>query len=153
MQEASQHQALGQSKGDRIPWGWVIGTAIGLEVAMVLSAFAWVAIYSYLIHPGEEPAYYQNYAQFASPVVSVVLGMPYWFFVCRWAGQKAGTHAVAMSVWAWFFLFLIDLPLNFLVERQAYNWLMVAIAHSTKLLAAYLGGRAALKRYALKKLP
>ena len=49
-----------------------------------------VAIYSYLIHPGEAPSYYENYAQFASPVISVVLGIPYWFFACRWFGQKAG---------------------------------------------------------------
>jgi hypothetical protein len=65
----------------------------------VISAFAWVAIYSWLIHPGEEPAFYENYAKFASPVVSVVLGIPYWFFTFRWVGQKAGTRAVAMSVW------------------------------------------------------
>ena len=111
-----------------------------------ISAFGWVAIYSYLIHPGEAPSYYENYAQFASPVISVVLGIPYWFFACRWVGQKAGTRAVAMCVWAWVILFLIDFPLNFLAEQSAYSWMMVAISLSTKLLAAYLGGRAALKR-------
>ena len=147
MQETTHHPpAVSQSQGGRIPWGWVIGTAIGLEVALVISAFAWVAIYSYLIHPGEERSYYENYAQFASPVISVVLGMPYWFFACRWVGQKAGTRAVAMCVWAWVILFLIDFPLNFLAEQSAYSWMMVAISLSTKLLAAYLGGRAALKR-------
>lgn len=147
MQEATHRQpAVSQPESDRIPWGWVVGTAVGLEVAMVISAFAWVAIYSYLIHPGEEPAFYENYAQFASPVVSVVLGIPYWFFACRWVGRKAGTRAVAMCVWAWFILFLIDFPLNFLGEPGTYGWLMVAISLPTKLLAAYLGGRAALKR-------
>ena len=147
MQETTHHPpAVSQSQGGRIPWGWVIGTAIGLEVALVISAFAWVAIYSYLIHPGEERSYYENYAQFASPVISVVLGMPYWFFACRWVGQKAGTRAVAMCVSAWSILLLTDFPLNFLAEHKAYDWMMVAISLSTKLLAAYLGGRAALKR-------
>ena len=147
MQEASHRQpAVSQSQGGRIPWGWVIGTAVGLEVALVISAFAWVAIYSYLIHPGEEPAFYEDYARFASPVVSVVLGIPYWFFACRWVGRKAGTHAVAMCLWAWLVLFLIDFPLYLLAQLQAYDWMMVAISLSTKLLAAYLGGRAALKR-------
>jgi len=147
MQEATQRQpAVSESQGVRIPWGWVIGTAIGLEVALVISAFAWVAIYSYLIHPGEAPSYYENYAQSASPVISVVLGIPYWFFACRWVGQKAGIRAVAMCVWAWVILFLIDFPLNFLAEQSAYSWMMVAISLSTKMLAAYLGGRAALKR-------
>ena len=56
MQEATHRQpAVSESQGGRIPWGWVIGTAIGLEVPLVISAFAWVAIYSYLILPGEAP--------------------------------------------------------------------------------------------------
>jgi len=147
MQEATQRQpAVSQSQGGRIPWGWVIGTAIGLEVALVISAFAWVAIYSYLIHPGEAPAFYENYAQSASAVVAIVLGIPYWFFACRWVGQKAGTRAVAMCVWAWFITFIIDFPLIFLAEQKAYYLLILAISHSTKVLAAYLGGRVALKR-------
>ena len=112
----------------------------------MISAFAWVAIYSYLIHPGEERSYYENYAQSASPVISIVLGIPYWFFACRWVGQKAGTRAVAMCVWAWFITFLIDFPLILLAEQKDYYLLIVAISHSTKVLAAYLGGRAALKR-------
>lgn len=146
MEEATHRQpAVSQSQGGRIPWGWVIGAAIGLEVALVISAFAWVAIYSYLIHPGEVPSYYENYAQFASPLVSIVLGIPYWFFTCRWVGQKAGTRAVAMSVWVWFVVFLIDFPLVFLADQKAYYLLILAISHSTKLLAAYLGGHAALK--------
>lgn len=147
MLEASHRQSTVNQKGsDRIPWGWVVGTVVVLEVAMVISAFAWVAIYSYLIHPGEEPAYYENYAQIASPFVSVVLGIPYWFFACRWVGRKAGTRAVAMSLWAWFILLIIEVPLIFVATPPDFNWSMVVISHSTKLLAAYFGGRAALKR-------
>jgi hypothetical protein len=50
-----------------------------------------------------------------------------------------------MALWAWFILFIIDVPLIFLGEPRLFDWMIVAIAHSTKLLAAYLGGRAALK--------
>src|SRR4030095_8408214 len=136
MQEATHRQpAVPQSQGGRIPWGWVIGTAIGLEVALVISAIAWVAISSYFIRPGETQSYYENYAQSASAWVSIVLGIPYWFFACRWVGQKAGTRAVAMCVWAWFITFLIDVPLIFLAEQKAYYLLIVAISHSTKVLA------------------
>ena len=133
---------------DRIPWGWVIGTAVALEVAAIISAFAWVAIYSYLIHPGEDAAYYENYAKSSSPIVSIVCGIPYWFFACRWVTRKAGTRAVQMALWAWFVLFVIELPLYILSELRLYDWMMVAVSHSTKLAAAYAGGRAALKRVA-----
>lgn len=146
MEEASRSQSGTEPQEDRIPWGWVVGTAVVLEVAMIISAVAWVAIYSYLIHPGETQAYYEDYAQSASPIVSVVIGIPYWFFTCRWVGRKAGTRAVAMCVWAWFILFIIDLGLIFMAKPPDFNWSMVVMSHATKLLAAYLGGRAALKR-------
>jgi len=144
-EEVSRQSALNHSGGDNVRWGWVAITAVVLEVTLVLSAFAWVAIYSYLIHPGEQAAYYENYAQFSSPIVSVVLGIPYWFFACRWVGRKGGTRAVAMGLWVWFILFIIDMALCFVGEPTAYIWGMVAISESTKLLAAYFGGRAALK--------
>ena len=146
MQEVSVHaKAVSREKGDHIPWGWVAITAVGLEVAVTLSAFVWVGIYSYLIHPGEELPFYQNYAQFASPIVSVVVGIPFWFLACRWVGRKAGTRAVAMCLTAWAIVPLVDIPLSLLGQATAYNWFMVAVSDSTKLLAAYLGGRAALK--------
>jgi hypothetical protein len=146
MQEVSvRASVVSQEKGDHIPWGWVAITAVGLEVAVTLAAFVWVGIYSYLIHPGEELPYYQNYAQFAGPIVSVVVGIPFWFLACRWVGRKAGTRAVAMSLTAWAIVPVVDITLSLVGQATAYNWAMVAISDSTKLLAAYLGGRAALK--------
>jgi hypothetical protein len=135
-----------QAREGRIPWGWVVATAIGIEAALIISAFAWVAIYSLLIHPGEDNAYYQNYAKSASPIVSIVVGFPIWFFTCRWVGRKAGTRAVAMCLWAWLVLFFVDLPLNFFSEDRAYSFTIFAIAHFSRLPAVYFGGRAALKR-------
>ena len=146
MQEASvSASVVSQAKGDHISWGWVAVTAVGLEVAVTLSAFVWVGIYGYLIHPGEEFSYYQDHAQFASPIVSIVVGIPVWFFACRWVGRKAGTRAVAMCLSAWLIVPVIDIPLSLLAQATASNWAMVAISDSTKLLAAYLGARAALK--------
>ena len=146
MQEISQsQQPVSHAQGDHIPWGWVALTVVGLEIALVLSAVAWVAIYSYVINPGHDLVYYQNHAQFASPIVSVVVGMPYLFFACHWVGRKAGTRAVAMCLWVWFILFIIDVLLVLLGGATAYVWAMMAISHVTKMLAAYFGGKTALK--------
>lgn len=146
MQEISQTQpAVSRAEGDHIRWGWVALTVVGLEIALIISAVAWVTIYSYLINPGHDLPYYQNHAQFASPIVSVVVGIPLLFFACRWAGRKAGTRAVAMSLWVWFILFIIDVLLILLGGPTAYLGAMVTISQTTKLLAAYFGGRAALK--------
>ena len=131
--------------GDRIPWGWVVVTALGLEIALIISAVAWVVIYSYLIHPGEDQAYYENHAKFSSPIVALVAGMPFWFFACRWVTRKAGTRAVQMALWAWLIVFIIDIPLIVFGKPRIHDWLIVALAYATKLVAAYLWGRAALK--------
>jgi hypothetical protein len=146
MQEISQPEpAVNRAEHDHIRWGWVALTVVGLEIALIISAIAWVAIYSYLINPGHDAVYYQNHAQFASPIVSVVVGMPYLFFACRWVGRKAGTRAVAMCLSIWLILFLIDVLLILLGGLTAYIGAMVVISHATKMLAAYFGGRAALK--------
>lgn len=145
MQETSQTQpAVSRAEGDRIRWGWVALTVVGLEIALIASAVAWVAIYSYLINPGHDSPYYENYAQFSSPIVSVVVGIPLMFFACRWAGRKAGTRAVAMALSVWFILFIIDVLLILLGGITAYVGAMMTISHTTKLLAAYFGGKAAL---------
>lgn len=147
MDEATRHDSAARvSEGDRIPWAWVVGTAVGLEVAITASAVAWIVIYSYLIHPGEAESYYQNYARSASPVVSILLGIPYWFFACRWVGRKAGSRAIVMSVWICVIILVIDLSLILLLADPETKWTIIAVSHSTKLIAAYSGGRAALKR-------
>lgn len=146
MQEISQSQpTVSRAEGDHIPLRWMALTVVGLEIALILSAVAWVAIYSYLINPGHDPGYYQNHAQFASPIVSVVVGIPYLFFACHWVGRKAGMRAVAMCLWVWFILFVIDVLLILLGGLTAYIGAMVAMSQATKMLAAYLGGKAALR--------
>ena len=146
MQEVSRTQpGMNRAEGNHIPWGWVALTVVGLEIALVLSAFAWVAIYSYLINPGHDSPYYQNYAEFASPIVSIVVGIPYLFFASRWVGRKAGTRAVATSLWIWFILFIIDVLLILVGRPNAYIGVMLALSHVTKMLAAYFGGKAALR--------
>ena len=146
MQELSRTQpGLNRAEGDHIPWGWVVLTVVGLEIALVLSAVAWVAIYSYLINPGHDLLYYQKHAEFASPIVSVAVGIPDLFFACRWVGRKAGTRAVATCLLVWFILFIIDVLLILVAGLDAYGGAMVAISHVTKMLAAYFGGKAALR--------
>ena len=62
MQEISQ-PAVSRREGDHIRWGWVALTVVGLEITLIISAVAWVTVYSYLINPGHDLPYYQNHAQ------------------------------------------------------------------------------------------
>lgn len=84
--------AMNRAEGDHIPWGWVALNVVGLEIALVLSAFAWVAIYTYLSIPITTCLTTKNTPSSPSPIVSVTVGIPYLFLACRWVGRKAG-HA------------------------------------------------------------
>lgn len=138
-----------RAEGDHIPWGWVALTAVGLEIALALSAVAWVAIYYHWIDPGHDFLYYHKHAEFASPLVSVVVGIPYFYFACRWVGRKAGKR-VAMSLWIWLFAFIIDVLLVLMGGPNAYIGVMLVLSHVTKMLAAYFGGKAALRAVSVR---
>jgi hypothetical protein len=51
--------------GKDIRWGAAFGGMLLAEVGQIAATFAWVALYSYLIHPGETPDFYRRYAQVA----------------------------------------------------------------------------------------
>jgi hypothetical protein len=72
------------------------------------------------------------------------------FIACRWVVRKAGKRAIATGWWVWFILFIIDVLLILVSVilmggLDAYSGAMVALSHVTKMLAAYFGGKAALR--------
>jgi uncharacterized protein YhhL (DUF1145 family) len=117
------------------------------EVAQIAAAFAWVALYSYLVHPGETPAFYQRYAQVASLWVSLLAGTPIFYLICRWIGSKVPSRAwpTAMALFGLFVL--VDLALVLSMGTPSPRVLgFVAASYLLKLLACHLGGRSAARK-------
>ena len=54
----------------------IIAAYLVAETFLVACAYLWVFIYSMLIYSGGDSAYYEAYAQVASPVVAVALAGP-----------------------------------------------------------------------------
>ena len=124
-----------------VRWGWAVSGALAAEVVMVAAAFAWVAIYSYLLHPGESAGFYQQYAMRASPWVSLVAGAPIFYLVCSWIGSRSPAHAFPTAIGLFALYFLIDAPLVMFGDNPFISLWFVAINYSVKFLACYLGGR------------
>lgn len=89
-----------------IRWRLAVGGALATEVILVLAAFGWVALYSYLIHPGEPAEFYQRYAMGASPWVAVLAGVPLFYLAGRWvrAREQGGTGATALALFGCYLL-------------------------------------------------
>lgn len=127
-----------------IRWGAALGGMLLAEVAQIAAAFAWVALYSYLVHPGETPAFYQRYAQVAGPWVSILAGTPIFYLVCRWIGSRDPARAwpTAMALFGLFAL--LDLALTLAAGAPSPRLVgFVAASYLLKLLACHLAGRRA----------
>ena len=127
-----------------IRWGAALGGMLLAEVAQIAATFAWVALYSYLVHPGETPAFYQQYAEVAGPWVSVLAGTPIFYLICRWIGSRNPARAWPTAMALFGFFLLLDGALMFstgpLSPRLAG---FMAASYLLKLVACHLGGRSA----------
>jgi hypothetical protein len=130
-----------------IRWGAALGGMLLAEVGQIAATVAWVALYSYLVHPGETPAFYQRYAEVAGPWVSLVAGTPIFYLVCRWIGSRDRSRAwpTAMALFGLFVL--VDLGLMLAAGPLSPRILgFVAASYLLKLLACHLGGRGPARR-------
>lgn len=130
-----------------VRWGAAFGGMLLAEVGQIAATFAWVAIYSYLVHPGETQAFYQRHAEAAGPWVSLIAGTPIFYLVCRWIGSRNPARAwpTAMALFGLFVL--VDGALIFSAGTPSPRILgFVAASYLLKLLACHLGGRSAARR-------
>jgi hypothetical protein len=62
-------------------WLKLVGTAFLLHVILILLSIIEVAIYSYLINPGHEDAFYRAHATESGPWISGIVGSLLMFFL------------------------------------------------------------------------
>lgn len=133
-------------------WWLAVPFALGVMVVNVLISVVYVVVYSYLIDPGHDEAYYQAHAQVAAPYSSIIAGIPLMFLAGRWIGGKFSKgNSVKAALLTWLVYFLIDLAIVALVGALAQIALLFAVSFSTKFVAAYLGGLSAGRRGAYLK--
>ena len=120
----------------QIRWRAVAGSFVLAEVALIGAAFAWVAIYSHALNPGQPFAVYQAHAQVAGPWVSILMGMPVFFALGRWVLVNKP------SAWTLYGLYLamdVTVLAAMPVQPGSFPWLLVALSYLTKLAALALG--------------
>jgi hypothetical protein len=125
-----------------IRWGAALGGMLVAEVGQIAATFAWVALYSYLVHPGETPAFYQHYAERSGPWVSVLAGTPIFYLVCRWIGSRNPARAWRTAMALFGFFLLLDGALMFSAGALSQRLLgFMAAGYLLKLVACHVAGR------------
>lgn len=132
---------------DNNRWWLAIPFALGVMIVNVLVSVLYVAVYSYVIDPGHDDAYYQAHAQIAAPYCSIVAGIPLMFLAGRWIGGKFPKgNSVKAALLVWLVYFLIDFTIIVAAGALAQIAVLFIISFVTKLGAAFLGGMSAQNR-------
>ena len=132
--------------------GWAltlksVAVAVAAMAVNVAASFLWVFVYSMLIEPGHDAAFYEAYAMRVAPWSSVIVGLPILFgagwLLSRWHGGGWQT-----GLWAGVAYVLIDGAILAAAGMLTGLLAIEALSYATKLGAAALGGRAAGRRLA-----
>jgi hypothetical protein len=121
------------------PWLAIVLGFLITEVVMIACAFAWVFVYSVLISPGGDEAFYQAFAKTASPIVAVVVAFPVFYAMGRFMrryGEQARFAAVAVVG--------INLAIDFaavgtMAVDVPYNVMMSFLSAVLKVAGAWFG--------------
>jgi hypothetical protein len=125
----------------KINWGRAFGGALIAEIATIAAAFGWVAIYSYVIDPGQPVATYQAHAQASGPWVSLFAGAPIFYAASRWIARSQPT---ALALFAIFFVIDGALLVGMVEDWTSMptsTFILIGLNFLTKLGACTLGGR------------
>jgi len=115
----------------------ILGAALA-EAGQIGAALVWVAIYSYLINPGQPMSVYEQHAQLSGPWVSIIAGFVIFYAASRWIARSVPTALALFAI----FVAIDGLLLVALSSGLSATLLALAGAsYASKLAACYLGGR------------
>ena len=116
------------------------GVALGVMVVNVAITILYMVVYSYLIDPGHEKAYYDAHVQNAAPYCSIVAGVPLMFLAGVWvAGFWDMNLGVQSALIVWLTYVVIDVAIVVAAGVSFRICVLVAVSLLTKLAAAYCG--------------
>lgn len=126
------------SRRMKINWIRAVGGALIAEIAQVAATFAWVAIYSFVINPGQPAVQYELHAAEAGPWVSILAGIPIFYAASRWIARS---QATALALFAVFVVIDGALMVSMAESWTGFMFAVVGLSYATKLGACVLGGR------------
>lgn len=131
-----------------ITWKRAILGALAAEIGQVAAAFVWVAIYSFVIDPGQPMRVYEAHAQASGPWVSILAGGAIFYAASRWVASDTRTALALFGIFV-----VVDLAIMMGMTAPGTSlsnelFGMFALSYVSKALLCYLGGKHAEARSA-----
>ena len=118
------------------------GVALGVMVANVTITVLYMVVYSYVIDPGHEKAYYDAHVQIAAPYCSIVAGIPLMFLAGWWvSGFFDARLGPLPALIVWLAYAVVDVAVVAASGPTVRMGVLAAVSQVTKLAAAYCGAR------------
>ncbi len=121
---------------------WVaLPTAILAGVVNVFLFFLFMVLYGYVIDPGHEESYYQDFADRFGPFASIIGGIPVFFLTGVLLRRFLGERALKVAIAAYCIHVGIYLAILIAAGQFAAYLPHIIVSAATKLGAIYLGAR------------
>ena len=118
----------------------LIGLAILTMATLVIISYIEVAVYSYLISPGQENNVYEAHAQLTAPYISGIFGFIVFFLVARnWKKRKYQNLLKLVFLFPLTYVLLDIIIISLAGVKWADFYLIFIIANAAKFLGSYFG--------------
>lgn len=118
----------------------LIGLALLTMMTLVVISILEVAVYSYLINPGQEESVYEAHANSSAPYISGIFGFIVFYLIARYWKKKEYPDVFKLAILFPLIYVLLDI---IIITATGVKWsdfiLIFAIANTAKLLGSYLG--------------
>lgn len=118
----------------------LIGLTILTMMVLIILSFLEVAVYSYLINPGQEQSVYEAHANISAPYISGIFGFIVFFLVVRYWKKKEYSNVFKLAMLFPLIYVLVDI---IIISAFGVKWsdfvLIFALANTAKFLGSYLG--------------
>lgn len=118
----------------------LIGLAVLTMAILIILSILEVAIYSYIIHPGQESAFYDAHAEKTAPYISAIFGFLVFFLTVRYWHKKAYDHVLKLALLFPLIYILLDIVIISLAGVAWSDFIVVfLLANGAKVLGSLLG--------------
>ena len=123
-------------------WLKIIGWALLIHIILIALSFIEVFVYSLLFNPGQEEQVYEAHAQLSAPYISIIFGMPVFYFVAMFLAKKISLKSmqIAFGLPLIYILFDLTMLIPYEVDWEKHIWVFL-ISFGTKILCSYFGAK------------